>query len=137
MRAADAGPVPRAFVAVTEQLYTVPFVSPVTTSGDAAPLALKAPQVAVYEVIGDPPLDAGGVKAIVACALPAVALTIVGAPGTAAGVTLFDKDEAGPVPTAFVAFTVNVYVIALVSPATVIGEAAPVALTPPGADVTV
>ena len=29
-----------------------------------------------------PPLDKGGVKATVACALPAVALPIVGAPGT-------------------------------------------------------
>ena len=45
-----------------------------------------------------------------ACASPAVAVPIVGAPGTAAaeGVTELDAAEAGPVPTALVAFTVKV-----------------------------
>ena len=38
---------------------------------------------------------------------------------TAAGVTAFDAAEAGPVPTALVAVTVNVYAVPLVSPLTV------------------
>jgi hypothetical protein len=59
-------------------------------------------------VIALPPLLAGTVKATVALALPAVAVPIVGAPGTVAGVTLFDTAEAGPVPTALVAVTVKV-----------------------------
>lgn len=65
-------------------------------------------EVAVKLVIGDPPLLAGGVKATVAWALPAVASGAVGAPGTVAGVTLFDGAEAEPVPAVLVALTVNV-----------------------------
>jgi hypothetical protein len=112
-------------------------VSPVTTSGEDPPVALNAPHVAVYEVMGEPPLEAGGANATVASALPAVALRIVGAPGTPAGVTLFELAEGGPVPTAFVALTVKVYVIVFVRPITVMGEAGPLATTPPGAEVTV
>ena len=43
-------------------------VNPVTVRGEAAPPALKAPglQVAVWPVMGEPPLEAGGVKAMVA-----------------------------------------------------------------------
>jgi hypothetical protein len=48
------------------------------------------------------------VKATVAFALPAVAVPIVGAPGTPAGVTLFDAAEAAPVPIALGAVTVKV-----------------------------
>ena len=56
----------------------------------------------------EPPFEAGGVKVTVACVLPRVALAPVGAPGTVAGVTEFEGDEAAPVPTAFVAVTVKV-----------------------------
>jgi hypothetical protein len=56
----------------------------------------------------------------VACALPAVAVPIVGALGTVAGITPFDAAEAGPVPTALVAVTVKVYAVPLASPLTVI-----------------
>jgi len=59
-------------------------------------------------VIGKPPFDAGGANATPACVFPATAMTIVGAPGTVPGVTLFDGADAGPVPTAFVAATVKV-----------------------------
>lgn len=78
--------------------------------GEAAPLALMPPgdDVAVYDVIGEPPLEAGGVNATFACASPGEAIPIVGAPGTAAGVTLLEAPEGGPVPTPFVAVTVNV-----------------------------
>ena len=64
--------------------------------------------VAVYSVIGDPPLLAGGANLTVAAPLPGVAMTARGAVGTVAGVTALDGADAGPVPTPFVAVTVNV-----------------------------
>src|SRR5664279_4008888 len=72
--------------------------------------------VMVYEVIGLPPLP-GAVQDTVAAALPAVAVTPVGAAGAvgAVGVTAFEL-EAGPVPTVLVAETVNVYAVPLVNP---------------------
>ena len=76
-------------------------------------------------------------KLTVAWALPAVAVPIVGAPGTVAGVTLLDGLEAGPVPIALVAFTVKVYAVPFVSPVRIIGLDAPVAVMLPGLEVTV
>jgi hypothetical protein len=64
--------------------------------------------VAMYERIAEPPVLAGAVKVTVACALPAVAVPMVGAPGTADGVTPLEAADAAPVPTAFVAVTANV-----------------------------
>jgi hypothetical protein len=77
------------------------------------------------------------VKLTVACAFPAAALTAVGAPGSVAGVTLFDAAEAGPVPTLLVAATVHVYAVPFVSPVTVSGLAAPLLVTAPGLHVAV
>jgi hypothetical protein len=54
------------------------------------------------------PFAAGGVKLTAAWALPAVAVTAVGAFGTAAGVTELEGFDAGPVPIALDAVTVNV-----------------------------
>ena len=56
-----------------------------------------------------PPLP-GAVQLTVALLRPAVALTPVGAPGRVGpeGVTALDWAEAGPVPIALVAVTVNV-----------------------------
>jgi hypothetical protein len=88
----DSGPLPTAFVAWTVNVYVVPFVSPVTVRGLDGPEAVKPPglEVTVYEVIGLPPSEAGGLKLIVACPLPAVAVTAVGAPGAvAAGLPQF------------------------------------------------
>lgn len=59
-------------------------------------------------MIAEPPVFAGAAKLTVALKLPAVALTPVGAPGTVAGITLFEAAEAALVPTLFVAVTVNV-----------------------------
>ena len=64
--------------------------------------------VAVYPVIVEPPFDDGAFQVTVACALPAVAETLVGAPGTMAGVTALDAEEAALLPFAFVAVTANV-----------------------------
>ena len=88
-------------------------------------------------MIGLPPFDAGAVKATVACALPPVAVPIVGAPGTVAGVTLLEAPDGEPVPTALVAVTVNVYAVLLVRPVTVIGLDVPAAVRLPGLDVAV
>jgi hypothetical protein len=82
-------------------------------------------------------LLAGGVNATLALAFAAVAVPIVGAPGTVAGVTEFDAPEAAPVPALFVAVTVKVYPVPFASPLTVIGDALPVPVNPPGLDVTV
>ena len=62
---------------------------------------------------------------------------MVGASGVVAGVTLFEADEADPVPTAFVAVTVNVYAVPLVRPITVIGDEPPAPVNPPGLEGTV
>ena len=64
--------------------------------------------VALYCVITAPPLLVGAVKLTLAEALPAVAAPIVGAPGTFAGVMLFDAADAAPVPAELVAVTVKV-----------------------------
>jgi hypothetical protein len=69
--------------------------------------------------------------------LPFVAVPIVGAPGTVAGVTEFEAELAKLLPSAFVAITVKVYAVPLVRPVTVIGLAAPVPVNPPGLEVTV
>jgi hypothetical protein len=58
--------------------------------------------------MGLPPLLAGATQLTVALALPATAVTPVGAPGVVSGVTAADAAEAGPVPLALVAVTVNV-----------------------------
>ena len=58
-------------------------------------------------------------------------------PGTVAGVTAFDADDAKLIPALLVAVTVKVYEVPLVSPVTVMGDAGPVAVMPPGDEVTV
>ena len=50
---------------------------------------------------------------------------MVGAPGTVAGVTLFDAAEGELFPTPLVATTVHVTGVPFVSPVTVIGELDP------------
>jgi hypothetical protein len=77
--------VPIAFVAVTVNVYEVPVVNPETVMGEDAPVPVMLPglDVAVYPVIVEPPLSDGAVNVTVASLLvPAVAVPIVGAPGT-------------------------------------------------------
>jgi hypothetical protein len=50
---------------------------------------------------------------------------------------LLDAADAGDVPSALVAVTVKVYAVSDCKPVTEIGEDAPVAVYPPGEDVTV
>ena len=84
-----------------------------------------------------PPFEAGAVKLTVAWVLPGVAVTAVGAPGSMPGVTLLDAPEAGPVPAALVAVTVNVYVVPLARFCTIIVVPVPGVVCPPGDVVTV
>ena len=69
-------------------------------------------------MIADPLLLAGAVHDTTADPFPGTADTSVGATG-APTVTGPDAADCGPVPLAFLAATVNVYVVALVSPVTV------------------
>jgi hypothetical protein len=52
-------------------------------------------------------------------------------------VTVLEGELAGPIPPAFVAVTVNVYAVPEANPGTVIGEEAPLAVSPPGLEVAV
>ena len=101
----DAGPLPTALVAWTVNVYAVPLVRPVTVIGLAVPVAVLPPgdEVTVYEVIGLPPLEAGGLKLTVACAFPAVAVTssgllahVAGAVGVKAAVPSGVPSPVGP-----------------------------------------
>ncbi|GKS13455.1 hypothetical protein YDYSY3_44550 [Paenibacillus chitinolyticus] len=140
----EAGLDPTLFVATTVNVYSVPLVNPVTVTGLAVVLVPLNPpglDVTVYSVIALPPSLAGASKLTVACPLPAVAWTFVGALGTligATGVTLPDATDAVPLPALFVATTVNVYAVPFVNPVTVTGLAVVlVPVNPPGLDVTV
>jgi hypothetical protein len=126
-------------VANTVKVYAVPLVSPVIVIGLVVPVTVILPglEVTVYPVMADPPLFAGAVNATIACAFPPVAVPIVGAPGPVEGVTEFEATLAGLFPLAFVANTVKVYAVPLVSPVTVIGLAVPIAVILPGVEVTV
>ena len=105
----DGGPSPSAFVAVTVNVYAVPFDRPVTIIGLVAPVAVKPPglEVRVYDVTPPPPV-VGAVKLIVACVLPGTAIAAVGAPGSiGTGITLLEANDGRLVPTSFVAATVK------------------------------
>jgi hypothetical protein len=111
----------------------------VTVSGEPEPVAVNPPglEVAVYDVIAEPPSLAGAENGTVACLLPAVAVPMVGAPGTVDGVTLFEAPDAAPLPTALRAVTAKVYACPFVRPLTVTGDVAEVPVRPPGLDVAV
>jgi hypothetical protein len=140
---ADAGPAPAAFAATTVNVYVVPLVSPVTVAEVTDPATVDdAPPgaaVTVYDVIALPPSVEGGVHDTMACVLPPVAVTPVGALGTLPGITALDGADAAPAPTLFVATTLNVYDVPFVNPVTVaeVTDPATVDDAPPGAAVTV
>ena len=74
---------------------------------------------------------------IVAWPFPPVAETPVGAFGTVAGTIELLVADNVLVPNAFVAVTVNVYVVPLFNPVIVIGDDPPYAMKPPTFEVTV
>ena len=99
--------VPFAVVAVTVNVYAVPFVKPVTVIGldEPVPVMLPGEEVTVYPVIDDPPV-APAVNVTEACAFPPVAVPIVGACGTVVAVTPDEAELAEEVPYGLVADTV-------------------------------
>jgi hypothetical protein len=109
------------------------------TQGLAAQTVTAPPGEVVtrYPVIAVPPSETGAVKDTTAIPLPALTETIDGIPGTAAGITALDEADSTLSPTVLVACTVNVYDEPFVNPATTHGDAAHVAVAPPGPAVTV
>ena len=132
--AVDAVEFPAPFVATTVNVYEVPLVSPVTVAEVVDDVAVKLPgdDVTVYEVMTDPPVDAGALHETVDCPFPADALTLVGLPGTVIGVTGEDATDASEFPILFTAITVNVYVDPLVRPVIVADAPEDVVVTLPG-----
>jgi hypothetical protein len=135
--AALAKEVPFELVAVAVNVYAVPFVSPVTTIGDDAPVAVMFPGLEVIVYVADAPPVAPGVNVTEACAFPPVATPIVGACGTVVAVTELLAELAEVVLAPFDAVTVYVYPVDDCSPVTTIGLDEPVAVNDPGLDVTV
>jgi hypothetical protein len=98
-------------VAVTLNEYRTHDVSPeIVQLVDELVLHVSSPgvAVAVYEVIGKLPSLAGGDQVTVAWVPFAEALTFSGADGTVPATIGAEGVEAGPIPTAFDATTVNV-----------------------------
>ena len=85
---------------------------PVTVAVVAAPVEVpvRPPgvEVTVYTVIAAPPVLTGAVQVIVACVLPEVATTEVGAEDTVEGTTVAETAEMAEAPTLLLAVTVNV-----------------------------
>jgi hypothetical protein len=137
--AADGRLVPATFVAVTLHVYVFAVVTPLTVIATAVdptcvPVfvtpALLDVHVAVKCVIALPPLFTGATyvttsEPVAAVVEPDFATTPVGAPGAVGTTNEFDGADAGPVPTPFVAVTVQVYVLPEVKPDTTIGLDAP------------
>ena len=110
---ADDGPLPMLLVATTVKVYVVPLLRPSRVHEVVEPLAVTQVwpllAVTVKLVIGDPPVETGAVHDTRdRLSELEVAVTPVGAPGVAAGTIELDTDDAGPVPRALVAVTVNV-----------------------------
>lgn len=94
----------------------MPFVSPETVQLVEAVVHVRLPgdEVAVYKVIGDPPVLVGAVHETAALPSPALPLTPVGAPGTVRGVPEIEF-EAFDGPTEFTDRTVTGYEVPLVN----------------------
>jgi hypothetical protein len=140
--ALEAVPVPDAFVAVTLNVYEVPFARPLTVQVLAEVVQVNDPgvEVTVYPVIAAPPFEDGAVQDTTDWPFALeLAETEVGAPGTVDGVAAADAAEALLVPIGFVAVTLNVYEVPFVSPVTT--HLRPLSLVLhlklPGVDVTV
>jgi hypothetical protein len=127
------------FVAVTVNVYATPLVRPSTVQVSEEVVQVLPPGLAVtvYPRIGRPPVAIGAFHTTNAPLAPEVAVTLVGAPGTAAGVADAEGAEAAPLPAPFVAVTVKVYLMPLVRPLTVHDVVELVQVLPPGLDVTV
>jgi autonomous glycyl radical cofactor GrcA len=106
------------------------------TNVNAPPEVIVQTPVVVDVNIGVRPEEAVAVKVGVVpkvCAPGGLKVMVC----VALGVTEEEAVDAAPEPLAFLAVTVKVYAVPFVSPVTVSGLPAPVAVKPPGLDVTV
>ena len=111
----EAEELPMAFIATTVNVTAVPLVRlSVADKRFLTVTGLPTDGVTVYPVIAKPPFEAGAVHDTVAEALPREAETPVGAPGTVAGVTDAETEEAIEEPTEFLATTVKLRGVPLV-----------------------
>ena len=138
---ADAAEVPPALVAVTVNVYAVPFVRPDTThEPNAPPIVQVAPPgdaVTVCEVAGH--TSNATLTDTLTAPSPTTMPATAGTFGFAIGVTGADGSDAAEVPPAFVAVAVNVYAVPFVRPDTTHDPDAPVIVhvAPPGDATTV
>ena len=114
-----AGEFPTALVAITENLYGMPFVKPEVISHEVAPGATeqvtaglngtpnRSRAVTKYPVIAEP-FAFGAVKEIVAPPSPGVAVTFDGAAGGPIGVIAVEVRDGLELPTLLVATAVKV-----------------------------
>ena len=79
-------------------------------------------------MIADPPSAGVDQDALLFCAPLFPAVGVAGVAGTVVAVMLLDAEDAGELPTAFVATTVNVYAVFDCKPVTDNGEDAPEAV---------
>jgi hypothetical protein len=118
----------------------MPFVRLSTVHDRVAVVQVRLPGLAVtvYPLIAAPPVVVGAFHDTTETPFALeVAVTLVGAPGAAAGFAGADAVEAVPVPDALVAVTVNVYATPLVRPSTAHEVVELVQILPPGLEVTV
>jgi hypothetical protein len=115
--AALSAPSPNSLVAVTENVYSKPFVSPVTTAELSESLTLvkcntgsdKEKEYAVYAVIGDSPSYIDAIHDTVVCpSCPSIADIPEGGSGYVIAFMGADGVLGGEVPISFSAVTTNV-----------------------------
>lgn len=146
--AVDCAEVPIALLAVTLNVYGVPFVNPVISQVSVGATVVHVPAetfpdvyaVAVYPVTSEPRESSGASHETVAVVLPLTAVTFRGSEGAAFTDALVDAVDAEEVPAALVAVTVNVYAVPATNPvetSQVVAGAKTVQVNPPGEDVTV
>jgi len=137
--ALEAPDVPPPFVAVTVNVYDVPFVSPFTVQLPDTPVTVHVSESGVDVTRNDAGVPVPAATVTTADATPPTAVGAGGVPGIAGwGITAFDAVEAPDVPPPFVAVALNVYDVPLVKPATVQLPEEPVTehVRDPGVDVT-
>ena len=108
---AEALPVPALLVAVTVKVYGVPLVRPVTVQPVEAVVQVRPPgdEVTVYPLMAAPPSEAGAVQDTTDWVLALdVAPPRSARSGELAGMAAAEGADAGLVPLALVAVTVNV-----------------------------
>ena len=117
---------PLALVAVTVNVYAIPFVKPVTTIGEDDPVAVIFPGEEVTVYVVDCPHVAPAVKLTEHSPLLPDTEPIVGACGTVVAVTALDAELAEDDEYELAADTVYVYCVDEARPVAIIGLDVPV-----------